>query len=66
MHPRPVNMPDPDPHHFDGNRDGIAARANRFALDLFDSEHGVDALVDELVVDVRVDREDAPLVAAAG
>jgi hypothetical protein len=32
----------------------------------FDGEDGVDPSVDELLVDVRVDREDAPLVAAAG
>jgi hypothetical protein len=31
-----------------------------------DSEHGVDVLVHELVVDLRLDREDAPLVAATG
>jgi hypothetical protein len=31
-----------------------------------DSEHGVDAALDELVVDVRVDRDDAPPVTATG
>ena len=31
-----------------------------------DGEHSVDAALDELIVDVGVDREDAPLVAAAG
>jgi hypothetical protein len=33
------------------------------SLDLFDREHGVDAPVDEFVVNGGVDREDAPLPA---